>query len=70
MWPSIDTTLSSCGWTCAERRSSRSVAYCLPDGSGIEATREDGAENPAIRVLMLTSYPDEEAAALADRAVA
>ena len=33
----------------------------LPDGSGIEATREIRAENPAIRVLMLTSYPDEEA---------
>ena len=29
----------------------------LPDGSGIEATREIRAENPAIRVLMLTSYP-------------
>ena len=33
----------------------------LPDGSGIEATREIRAEDPAIRVLMLTSYPDEEA---------
>ena len=33
----------------------------LPDCSGIEATREIRAENPAIRVLMLTSYPDEEA---------
>jgi len=33
----------------------------LPDGSGIEATREIRAENPAIRVVMLTSYPDEEA---------
>jgi two-component system, NarL family, response regulator DevR len=33
----------------------------LPDGSGIEATREIRADNPAIRVLMLTSYPDEEA---------
>ena len=33
----------------------------LPDGSGIEATREIRAENPAIRVIMLTSYPDEEA---------
>ena len=33
----------------------------LPDGSGIEATREIRAENPGIRVLMLTSYPDEEA---------
>jgi DNA-binding NarL/FixJ family response regulator len=33
----------------------------LPDGSGIEATREIRAENPSIRVLMLTSYPDEEA---------
>ena len=33
----------------------------LPDGSGIEATREIRSENSAIRVLMLTSYPDEEA---------
>jgi DNA-binding NarL/FixJ family response regulator len=33
----------------------------LPDGSGIEATREIRAENPAIKVIMLTSYPDEEA---------
>ena len=33
----------------------------LPDGSGIEATREIRAENPAIRVVMLTSYADEEA---------
>ena len=33
----------------------------LPDGSGIEATREIRAENPSIRVVMLTSYPDEEA---------
>jgi DNA-binding NarL/FixJ family response regulator len=33
----------------------------LPDGSGIEATREIRAENPAIRVVVLTSYPDEEA---------
>ncbi len=33
----------------------------LSDGSGIEATREIRAENPAIRVVMLTSYPDEEA---------
>ena len=35
--------------------------FRLPDGSGIEATREIRAENPAIRVVMLTSYPDEEA---------
>jgi DNA-binding NarL/FixJ family response regulator len=33
----------------------------LPDGSGIEACREIRAELPAIRVVMLTSYPDEEA---------
>jgi DNA-binding NarL/FixJ family response regulator len=33
----------------------------LPDGSGIEACREIRAEHPEIRVLMLTSYPDEEA---------
>ena len=33
----------------------------LPDGSGIEACREIRAELPGTRVLMLTSYPDEEA---------
>ncbi len=33
----------------------------LPDGSGIEACREIRAERPATRVIMLTSYPDEEA---------
>ncbi len=33
----------------------------LPDGSGIEACREIRTELPATRVVMLTSYPDEEA---------
>jgi two-component system response regulator DevR len=33
----------------------------LPDGSGIEACREIRSEMPATRVVMLTSYPDEEA---------
>ena len=33
----------------------------LPDGSGVEACREVRAERPETRVLMLTSYPDEEA---------
>jgi DNA-binding NarL/FixJ family response regulator len=33
----------------------------LPDGSGIEACREIRAEHPEIRVVMLTSYPDEDA---------
>jgi len=33
----------------------------LPDGSGIEACREIRAELPATRIVMLTSYPDEEA---------
>ena len=33
----------------------------LPDGSGIEACREIRAEMPDTRVVMLTSYPDEEA---------
>src|SRR6476646_1062882 len=33
----------------------------LPDGSGIEACREIRAEFPQTRVVMLTSYPDEEA---------
>jgi DNA-binding NarL/FixJ family response regulator len=33
----------------------------LPDGSGIEACRDIRAEHPEIRVVMLTSYPDEEA---------
>jgi two-component system, NarL family, response regulator DevR len=33
----------------------------LPDGSGIEACREIRAELPDTKVIMLTSYPDEEA---------
>src|SRR4029077_17352127 len=33
----------------------------LPDGSGIEACREIRAELAKTRVVMLTSYPDEEA---------
>ncbi len=33
----------------------------LPDGSGIEACREIRAEIPGTRVVILTSYPDEEA---------
>ena len=33
----------------------------LPDGSGIEACREIRSNWPATRVMMLTSYPDEEA---------
>jgi DNA-binding NarL/FixJ family response regulator len=33
----------------------------LPDGSGIEACREIRSTRPATRVVMLTSYPDEEA---------
>jgi two-component system response regulator DevR len=33
----------------------------LPDGSGIEACREIRAELPNTRVVILTSYPDEEA---------
>jgi DNA-binding NarL/FixJ family response regulator len=33
----------------------------LPDGSGIEACRAIRAEFPATRIVMLTSYPDEEA---------
>ena len=33
----------------------------LPDGSGIEACREIRADLPGTRVVMLTSYPDEEA---------
>ncbi len=33
----------------------------LPDGSGIEACREIRAEFPSTKVVMLTSYPDEEA---------
>jgi two-component system, NarL family, response regulator DevR len=33
----------------------------LPDGSGVEACREIRAELPDTRVVMLTSYPDEEA---------
>jgi two-component system, NarL family, response regulator DevR len=33
----------------------------LPDGSGIEACREIRAEHPGTRIVILTSYPDEEA---------
>ncbi len=33
----------------------------LPDGSGIEACREIRSELPNTRVVILTSYPDEEA---------
>jgi len=33
----------------------------LPDGSGVEACREIRSELPGTRVIMLTSYPDEEA---------
>jgi two-component system, NarL family, response regulator DevR len=33
----------------------------LPDGSGIEACREIRAELPATKIVILTSYPDEEA---------
>jgi two-component system response regulator DevR len=33
----------------------------LPDGSGIEACRQIRSERPDARVLMLTSYADEEA---------
>ncbi len=33
----------------------------LPDGSGIEACREIRSEFPGMRIVMLTSYPDEEA---------
>jgi len=33
----------------------------LPDGSGVEACREIRQENPDTKVIMLTSYADEEA---------
>ena len=33
----------------------------LPDGSGVEACREIRSQRPETRVVMLTSYPDEEA---------
>ena len=33
----------------------------LPDGSGVEACRRIKADHPEARVLMLTSYSDEEA---------
>lgn len=33
----------------------------LPDGSGVDACREIRARRPQTRVVMLTSYPDEEA---------
>ncbi|MHB8400186.1 MAG: response regulator [Candidatus Limnocylindrales bacterium] len=33
----------------------------LPDGSGVEACRDIRADLPATKVVILTSYPDEEA---------
>jgi len=33
----------------------------LPDGSGVEACREIRAERPQARVIILTSFPDEDA---------
>jgi two-component system response regulator DevR len=33
----------------------------LPDGSGVEACREFRAELPGTRIVMLTSFPDDEA---------
>ena len=33
----------------------------LPDGSGVEACRRIKADHPDARVVMLTSYSDEEA---------
>ena len=33
----------------------------LPDGSGVEACREIRGERPGTRVVILTSYPDEDA---------
>ena len=33
----------------------------LPDGTGVEACREIRSERPAVHVIMLTSYSDEEA---------
>ncbi len=33
----------------------------LPDGSGVEACRRIKADHPEVRVVMLTSYQDEEA---------
>jgi two-component system response regulator DevR len=33
----------------------------LPDGSGVDACREILSDHPGIRVLFLSSYPDEEA---------
>jgi DNA-binding NarL/FixJ family response regulator len=33
----------------------------LPDGSGVEACREIRAERPATKVIMLTSYADDDA---------
>ena len=33
----------------------------LPDGNGVEATREIRGERPEVKVIMLTSYADDEA---------
>ncbi|HEY7060478.1 MAG TPA: response regulator transcription factor [Chloroflexota bacterium] len=48
----------------AARRSQPDVVVMdvrLPDGSGVEACREIRSERPRTRVLMLTSYSDEDA---------
>ncbi|MFQ5882577.1 MAG: response regulator [Candidatus Methylomirabilales bacterium] len=55
---------SAAGAVEEARRSAPDVVIMdvrLPDGSGIEACREIRGERPETRVIMLTSYPDEEA---------
>ena len=45
----------------AQALASRTVLIRLPDGSGVEACREIKKAHPDMRVVMLTSYSDEEA---------
>ena len=45
----------------AQRPDVAIVDLRLPDGSGVEACREIRSERPETRVVVLTSYPDEDA---------
>lgn len=60
----VGEAASAAGAVEEARRSAPDVVIMdvrLPEGSGIEACREIRAERPETRVIMLTSYPDEEA---------
>lgn len=60
----VGEAASAAGAVEEARRSTPDVVIMdvrLPERSGIEACREIRAERPETRVIMLTSYPDEEA---------